>query len=245
MSFHRWLQNLRSAPAPRRGQRQHARRGSKGASTHRPNLDFLEDRTVPTFLAPVDYVAYPYSYDIATKAGDFNGDHILDLATVGQFGGVAVLPGNPDGTFQPARYSEAGTVTPEPSLAVGDFNEDGKLDLATNSNSYHDYGYGFDDVAVLLGNGDGTFVSHILGTNLAAAAVTTGDLNGDRHVDLVVASRPDYSVRVLLGGGDGTFAPPRAVRRPLPRGLLSLRPGRLQRRRQPGPGVPWCGQPGC
>ena len=50
-----------------------------------------------------------------------------------------------------------------------------------------------------------------LGTNLAAASVATGDLNGDGKLDLVVTSRDDYSadsyVSVLLGHGDGTFAP--------------------------------------
>jgi hypothetical protein len=180
----------------------------KRAATHRPTLEVLEDRSVPTFLPPVDYVANPYSFNIAIKAGDFNGDGILDLATKGQGGTVTVLPGNPDGTFQPPRYSEAGTVAAEPVLVVGDFNEDGNLDLATNSNFDANNQDGFDDVAVLLGNGDGTFVPVYLGTNLAARAVGTGDLNGDGHADLGVYSLDDDSLRVLLGGGDGTFAAP-------------------------------------
>jgi uncharacterized protein (TIGR03118 family) len=48
MSLHSWLQNLRSALAPRRGQRKHKRRGSLRAATFRPNLEILEDRTVPS-----------------------------------------------------------------------------------------------------------------------------------------------------------------------------------------------------
>jgi hypothetical protein len=208
MSLHSWLRNLHSALAPRPGQRQHARRGPKRGPTRRPDVETLEDRRVPAFLAPVDYAAYPYSHNFAMKAGDFNGDAILDLATVGQGGGIAVLPGNPDGTFQPARYSEAGTFAAEPVLVVGDFNEDGKLDLATNSNFDLEYQDSVDDVAVLLGNGDGTFVSVHLGTNLAAYAVGTGDVNGDGHADLGVYSWHDDTLRVLLGRGDGTFAAP-------------------------------------
>jgi hypothetical protein len=218
MSLHSWLHNFRTALAPRRGQRQHARRGSKRAPTHRPGLEVLEDRCVPAFLAPVDYPVIA-SFAVDAEAADFNGDAILDLATVGQDGVVNVLLGNPDGTFQPALYNGANTSAASPSLAVGDFNEDGKLDLATNSNAY--YGYSFDDVVVLLGNGDGTFVVQNLGTNLAAAAVATGDVNGDGHVDLVVASWGD-PLSVLIGGGDGTFAPPTTYDGPYPEDFSSL-----------------------
>jgi hypothetical protein len=165
---------------------------------------------VPALLAPVDYTAGWHPSEV--KAGDFNGDHILDLVTLNGTSDVTVLLGNPDGTFQPARYSEAGQGYPPVSLAVGDFNEDGKLDLATGNNRYDPYHYGVNDVVVLIGNGDGTFASPVyLGTNLAARSVATGDLNGDDNLDLVVTTRDDVEqpfVSVLLGRGDGTFAPP-------------------------------------
>lgn len=48
MSLHRWLQNLRSALAPNRGQRQQRRRGSLRAETHRPNVEILEDYVAKT-----------------------------------------------------------------------------------------------------------------------------------------------------------------------------------------------------
>ena len=210
MSLHRWLQNLCSALAPRRGQRKYARRGLKRAPTHRPGLEALEDRRVPAFLAPVDYTVGWGPSEV--KAADFNGDNILDLATLDTgTQSISVLLGNPDGTFQPDRYSQAGNGYPLVSLAVGDFNEDGKLDLATGSNYDDLYRYGIDDVIVLLGNGDGTFrPPAYLGTGLPALSVATGDLNGDDHLDLVLTSADNYSaatsVSVLLGHGDGTFA---------------------------------------
>src|SRR5207248_8837098 len=47
MLLHSWLRNLRSALAPRRGQRHHVRRGSLRAATHRPSFEPLEERCVP------------------------------------------------------------------------------------------------------------------------------------------------------------------------------------------------------
>ena len=81
--------------------------------------------------------------------GDVNGDGVLDLAVAnGDFGSsnVSVLLGNGDGSFQAEQRFVAGAGPS--SVALGDVNGDGVLDLAgTNGNS--------GDVSVLLGNGDG------------------------------------------------------------------------------------------
>src|SRR6476660_4685855 len=145
MSFNSWLQNLRSALAPGRGQRHHGRRGSLRAATHRPNLEVLEDRCLLSFSPAVSFPAGINPQAVVTA--DFNGDGRLDLATANAGDNtVSVLLGNANGTFQPAQNSATG-VYPQ-SLAVGDFNADGKLDLATANTG---------DVSVLLGNGNGTF----------------------------------------------------------------------------------------
>jgi hypothetical protein len=206
MSLHSWLQNLRSALAPRRGQRQHVRGGSKRTPTNRPNVEVLEDRSVPAFLAPVDYNTGDYPNDV--KAGDFNNDGTPDLATANRNSdGVSVLLGNPDGTFQPARTT---ATAPHPgSLAVGDFNRDGMLDLAATTRDQ----LGGCFIDVLLGHGDGTFAplgDYPLGdyTFQFAGSIATGDLNADGTLDLVATSRDYYGTtyaRVLLGHGDGGF----------------------------------------
>jgi probable HAF family extracellular repeat protein len=174
----------------------------------RPGFEALEERSMPAFLAPVDY---PSVSPTTVMTGDFNSDSIQDLVRASfSSGSVSVLLGNPDGTFRPPRSSYTGDAAPLWSLAVGDFNEDGNLDLATGSN-YDDYAeVGVDDVILLLGHGDGTFALPVyLGTNLAVESIATGDLNGDHNLDLVVTSREilqQQAVTVLLGGGNGTFA---------------------------------------
>ena len=137
--------------------------------------------------------------------GDFNGDGKLDLA-VPNFGGIflpadiSVLLGNGDGTFQAATSVPLGGRYPCTWLAVGDFNKDGKLDLAATSGSANN------QVDVLLGNGDGTFqtpVPYAAGTG--SSWIAAADFNGDGKLDLVTTDYNTGAILVLLGNGDGTF----------------------------------------
>jgi len=92
------------------------------------------------------------------------------------------------------------------SVAVGDFNGDGKLDLAVANISLGNPGP--ISVSVLLGNGDGTFqpaVNYSAGSY--PSSVTVADFNGDGKLDLAVANNGSNNVSILLGNGDGTFQP--------------------------------------
>ncbi|MFM6548257.1 MAG: FG-GAP-like repeat-containing protein, partial [Microcystis panniformis] len=87
------------------------------------------------------------------------------------------------------------------SVTVGDFNGDGKSDLAVaNANSSY--------VSVLLGTGTGSFGT---ATNFTVGngprSVTVGDFNGDGKSDLAVANSYSNNVSVLLGTGTGSFGP--------------------------------------
>ena len=122
--------------------------------------------------------------------------------------------GNGDGTFQSTTLAvgPGGGTT-----ATGDFNHDGKLDLAFVSQ-------GSTVVEILLGNGDGTFQTPL---TVAAApgapnyeglsGIAVGDFNGDGQLDLAVGVSifgetlvhppppVGLGVSILLGNGDGTF----------------------------------------
>jgi hypothetical protein len=137
--------------------------------------------------------------------GDFNGDSKTDVVvsiTGDNVAGVEmVLLGNGDGTFQTARTS-AGVYYPLGTPALGDFNGDGKLDLALSGGCS---GCGaVVDVYVLLGNGDGTFQAPEVAFP-GGGALAAVDLNGDGKLDLVLQSDPT-AAQIYLGNGDGTFS---------------------------------------
>ena len=154
---------------------------------------------------------------VSVAVGDFNDDGKLDIVTANQgayySGTLSVLLGNGDGTFQPAEYFSAG-VNPQ-SVAVGDFNHDGKLDLVTANEGFS---YSGNSIGVLLGNGDGTFQpAQQLSVPNYPLSIAVGDMNHDGKLDLVETGFIAYGysaeaeVDVLLGNGDGTFAPANSI----------------------------------
>ena len=170
------------------------------------NVNVLLGKGDGTFAAPVRY-STGGSGEGQIALGDFNGDGKLDIAVVNQADStISLLLGNGDGTFQAAKI-----VTPALAsngflgyLVAADFNGDGKLDLAVP-----DYGgSAAGKVAILLGNGDGTFQAP---TFLTSGAGSTGlaaaDVNKDGKLDLVVANQFG-TVDVFLGNGNGTFDTP-------------------------------------
>jgi uncharacterized protein (TIGR03437 family) len=137
-------------------------------------------------------------------AGDFNGDGILDTATVGNEG-VTVDLFNTDGSV----LAEHGYGLPAPTeqgIVAADFNGDGKVDLVILQDPIGTATSG--SVALLLGNGDGTFGAPVtILTGIYPNQIMLADFNGDGKPDVGItgfgASSP--VIGVLLSNGDGTF----------------------------------------
>jgi hypothetical protein len=140
--------------------------------------------------------------------GDVNGDTKLDIVTTNSAsefydnGTVNVMLGTGDGTFAAPVDSFAGAHPT--SLALGDLNGDGKLDVVVANQGAGDMVVW--SVGVLLGNGDGTFAVSADASTDRAGWVALADLNGDGKLDLVMAFDSGPELRVMLGNGDGSFA---------------------------------------
>jgi len=154
------------------------------------------------FFAFTDFTSVPLAI------GDFNHDGYLDfaIATTGN-----VMWNDPNQDNQPYAQvffgdGKGNFPTQGPALdlssnfyAAGDFNGDGKADLASLDGSTFE---------ILIGKGDGTFappVTYAVGAN--PVFVLQRDLNGDGKKDIIVVNQDSDDVSVLLGKGDGTFLP--------------------------------------
>jgi Ca2+-binding RTX toxin-like protein len=133
-------------------------------------------------------------------AADFNNDNNPDIVIGSGGPSVSLLLGNGTTSFQSPILSQTELSFPAPD-AVGDFNGDGNQDLVVGSNSGAE-----DEIAVLLGNGDGSFGSPSKFTVGGGASVAVGDFDSDGNLDIAAASSIDDNVTVLSGDGNGGFA---------------------------------------
>jgi FG-GAP-like repeat/Dockerin type I domain len=153
---------------------------------------------------------------LTAVTGDFNGDGIPDFATAGFYcanpsgDAITVYLGDGHGGFQTPMIFPAGQCVA--NIAKGRVRGNGAPEDLVVVNAFYD-GMG---LAVLLGNGDGSFAAPILipfPNTPAAAAIA--DVNGDGKADLIVVGATDgqtadslNNIAVLFGHGDGTFDPP-------------------------------------
>jgi hypothetical protein len=164
--------------------------------------------------------SYPVGNDTCAGqvvVGDFNHDGHPDLAVANDYcdatgSNVGVLLNDGTGSFNAVVNYSIDTPDDLYTLATGDFNGDGYLDLILPGNDYLLY-------YVLLGNADnsGTFQNPTDNPLCNGPAcyfdgygVTLGDFNGDGKIDFAIAVQyyPSEGIAVALGNGDGTFQTP-------------------------------------
>lgn len=145
---------------------------------------------------------YSVPFASAIAPADFDGDGRTDVAVTSYMtaGTVRVLRGMSNGSFSTA-LTPADTGKQPVALAAGDFDQDGKPDVAVVNS-------GDATLAILRGNGDGTFAPKaVYATGSTPVSVKTTDLDADGILDLVVSARLDNAINVFIGRADGTFAP--------------------------------------
>lgn len=166
------------------------------------NVDVALGNGDGTFSSIVNYSPgpFPNAY-YGLDLGDLTGNGKLDVVSADPFsnpGEIFVVPGNGDGTFGAGSSQatpNAGPFSSEPdSVALGDFSDNGKLDLLIG------YASGAPGAAVASGNGNGTFA---LSTQVSIYNSNFGG-NGQgitvRVADLDQDGKPDALILDYLGG---------------------------------------------
>ncbi|HUI42681.1 MAG TPA: choice-of-anchor D domain-containing protein [Terriglobia bacterium] len=141
----------------------------------------------------------------ALAVGDLNSDHKPDLVVTHRSSpNISALLGNGDGTFSRVDSNSGGHCS---TIALGDFNKDGLVDIALGSptGSYCTAG-----ASVSLGKGDGTFGAPVeVAAASDATSIVAQDFNRDGYLDLAIGySAYSTGVGIYLGNGDGSFKTP-------------------------------------
>jgi len=148
------------------------------------------DGTFTQLGSPISVGLWPASI----VSADLNGDGTLDLAVSNMSGGtVTILLGSGHGTFTQAPNSPISVGSSPSSITAGDFNQDGKPDLAVSN-------YYGNNITVLFGNGDGTFTLAATSpaTGNAPYTIASADFDGDGVPDLATANDGASTTGVFL-----------------------------------------------
>jgi hypothetical protein len=150
-----------------------------------------------------------------TRLGDFNGDGHPDLALLGG-DSVMLTLNDGKGNFTAGAFQQTGTSARD--LAVGDFDGDGQLDVASTD-------YNSQDLALFLNLGNGKLATaRFLPDGIYGDFVAAGDLNGDGFADLVVSNQINGvgSIGLFLSNGKASYGQFQNSAAPQPIGAMRL-----------------------
>jgi len=173
------------------------------------DIPTLVDRGMVTVLLGDGQGKFPRRLDLEggtypadAKIADLDGDGWMDIAVVNwKSQDITIFQGRADGTFAPPRSISDGGLGAAYSLAIADFDGDGKPDIAV--------GDLFGRVRVLYNDGAGGFARiEPLAGGRGLRCVIAADLNGDGRPDLATANTAADTVTILLAKPEGGFAAP-------------------------------------
>jgi hypothetical protein len=148
----------------------------------------------------------------SVAAGDLNNDGNLDFIVAGAEPGskagnffISFL-GDGTGNFTQKQTTALGKGLLQGEISLGDFNEDGKLDMAYPFTGNRDPDDQSHIVLIYFGDGDGNLTAGpVIEVGNEPHTVITPDFNKDGHLDMAVSNRTDGTVSILLGDGTGNF----------------------------------------
>ena len=146
------------------------------------------------------------------QVSDLNKDGNLDLvlAGAGSENGTGLFIssylGDGAGNFTVQQVIDVGMGATRGEISLGDFNEDGNMDVAYPlSSDATKNGFGT-DLLIYLGDGAGNFTQgQTVTVGLEPGSTWTADFNKDRHTDIACSNRTDGTLSILLGNGNGIF----------------------------------------
>lgn len=151
-------------------------------------------------------------FPTSVQAADLNHDGRVDFVVAGAQPGnqtgnyFQAFLGDGAGHFALAQTTPLGKGNLKGEISLGDFNEDGNIDLAYPVTGIQDPDNSSHTVLIYFGDGTGKFTAGpILDVGNEPHSVITRDFNRDGHLDLVVSNRTDGTVSLFLGDGAGNF----------------------------------------